>query len=123
LAQRQVRDSGIVISEDGWIEIDNRLKEFKQGLIIEAARIAHKEGHKSVDRTYVQKAFGRLNFPRSSSITWILRIVLGLLISLGLFQLGNLANLSLLNQPLLWVLPVFVIIFVLLISFIFKDFL
>jgi len=123
LAQRQLRTSGIVISKDGWIEIDNKIEEFKQGLIIEAASIAHKEGHKSVDRTYIQKAFGRLSFPRSTSITWALRIVLGLLISLGLFQLGSLASLSLLYQPLLWVLPIFTIISVLLISFIFKDFL
>jgi len=112
-----------MISEDGWNEIDNRIEEFKQGLIIEAANIAHKESHASVDRTYVQKASGRLKPQKNSSITWILRVVFGLLVSLSLLQLGSLSSLSLLHQPLLLVLPISVIVCVLLTSFVFKDFL
>jgi len=117
------KSSEIAISKDGWAEIDSILEDIKRGLIIEAAHLAHKEGHEIVDRMYIKKVSQHLSLPKASTTTWFLRIILTLSISLVILQIGSLASLSLLYQPLLWILPIFVIFFVIVMTFIFKDYL
>lgn len=120
---KQKRSPEIDVSGDGWEEIDRILENVTRGLIIEAARFAYKEGHRTVDKTYVKEASKRLRILEDSTMKWLLRVVLVLSISLALFQMGSLVSLSLLYQPLLWILPVFVVFLFLALTFTLKDYL
>lgn len=117
------RVSEIAVSPEGWKELGAFLEDLQIGLLIEAADLAHKEGRKVVDKTYVQKVCRRHVLARSSTVTWFLRVVLPLSVTFAIFQIGSLVSLFLLYQPLLWILPIFVFVLVGVTTFVFKEFL
>jgi hypothetical protein len=121
MTRRKSRDSGVKLTQTAWKEIDSILEETQKSLILEAARLAYKNNHEFVDGEYVRKVSRRLAIQQNSAITWVLRLMLALPSALAIMQLGTLISLSI-WQPPLWILPIFVFVWVLVITFIFKDF-
>jgi len=121
MTRRKSRDSGVKLTQIAWKEIDSILEETQNLLIVEAARLAYKNNREFVDGEYVRKVSRRLAIQQNSTITWVLRLMLALPSALAIMQLGTLISLSI-WQPPLWILPIFVFVWVLVITFIFKDF-
>jgi hypothetical protein len=121
MTRRKSRDSGVKLTQIAWKEIDSILEETQNLLIVEAARLAYKNNHEFVDGEYVRKVSRRLAIQQNSAMTWVLRLMLALPSALAIMQLGTLISLSI-WQPPLWILPIFVFVWALVITFIFKDF-
>jgi len=73
------------------------------------------------DWSKIHELARRLAIQQNSAMTWVLRLMLALPSALAIMQLGTLISLSI-WQPPLWILPIFVFVWVLVITFIFKDF-
>jgi hypothetical protein len=117
------RVSEIGVSPEGWKELGAFLEDLQRGLLIEAAHLAHKEGHELVDKAYMQKVCRRQTLAQSSTVTWFLRAVLPISVTFVALQIGGLASLFLLYQPLLWILPIFVLVLIGVITFVFREYL
>lgn len=108
------------ITEEGAMELKRQDKQYHMLILAHATLLAQKDGLGIIDAVHIRKASKRVTFEQSTTIKWVLAISSLVLVGLALLQMEIIYTSS---QLYLWLLPIFSIAWVIIISYIFKDFL
>lgn len=116
-----------VLLPDGKQELQYKLSRIADAILIEAEKLAHKDGHSFIDKTYIKKASKRIKILSNSKMVWALRIALILMVpsifnQIGILRSQEISKISVGLQNSLWLLPIFSIVLILFLSYAFKDF-
>ena len=111
---------------DAWDEIKDKQETLKNAIFAEAIYLVYKDGHTHVDKTYIRKASKRIKWISSSQkIVWSLRILLLILLPLVIaVQISGLlfiSEVSVIVQFSLWLLPLFSVFLIIILSWVFWD--
>ena len=108
------------MTEEAAKELEKQDVRFHNAVVAYARILAHKDGALYIDESHVKKAIKRIIISEQSDIKWFLTISMLILFGLAMFQITNILHSSELH---LWLLPIFTIIWVPIIAYIFRDFL
>ena len=108
------------MTKEGAEELERQDERLKNAIYAHALLLAQKDGLGFVDAVHIRKASKRVTHKQSSLIKWVLTISMLVLVGLAFFQMAIIYSSSHFS---LWLLPIFSIVWVIIVAFIFKDFL
>lgn len=111
------------ITEEGARELEKQEKILKNAIQANAVVIASKENRLIIDEEHIKKAAALVKNSQSGHIKWFVIVSTGLLFSFATLQVGTLSTIPLGNTLALWILPTVVFVWILILSYVFKDFL
>jgi len=111
------------MTEEAVRELDKQGEILRNAIFANALLTASKENRRVIDEEHIKKASTAVRITQSSRLKWFTVVSIGLLFSFATLQLGTLATMSFGNTPALWILPSVVFIWILILSYTFKDFL
>jgi hypothetical protein len=108
------------ITKKGAEELEKQNKQIREVILAYAKILAYKDGRGAIDEVHIRKASKRVTFEQSDAIKWVLTISMLVLFGFAVFQMAIIYSSS---QSYLWLLPIFSIAWVIIVTYIFKDFL
>ena len=117
------------ITTEGAEELRRQNELFHDAIFSTANLLAIKEGRVAIDEVHIKKASKRVSVVQSSRIKWVLAMSMLLLVGLAIFQMSLIPAISQLDRPTpidplhLWILPIFSIAWVAIVTYVLRDFL
>jgi len=108
------------ITEEGAKELEKQNKQIHDAILAYAKLLAYKDGRGAIDEVHIKKASKRVTYEQNSTIKWVLAMSIAGLLGLAFFQIAVIYSSS---QLYLWLLPIFSIAWVIIVTYIFRDFL
>jgi hypothetical protein len=117
-----LRKSGRYITDEGFEELKRQNELFHKAILAYATLLAQRDGLELIEAHHIKKAARRIKttYEESSVIKWVLTMSNLVLAGLALFQMSVIYSSPLLS---LWLLPIYSIVWVMVITFIFREFL
>jgi hypothetical protein len=107
------------ITKEGATELEKQDKQFQRVILAHATLLAQKDGLGLIEAVHVKKASKKVTHEPSNAIKWVLAMS-SVLLGLAFFQMAIIYASS---QLYLWLLPIFSIVWVIAVAYIFRDFL
>ena len=108
------------ITEEGAKEFEKQNEQIRDAILAYARLLAYKDGRGAIDEVHIRKASKRVTFEQSNATKWVLAVSMLVLFGLATFQMAIIYASS---QLYLWLLPIFSIAWVIIVTYIFRDFL
>jgi hypothetical protein len=108
------------MTEEGARELEKTDKQFHDAILANATLLAQKDGRVTIDEVHIKKASRRITSEQNGAIKWVLAISSLVLIGFAFFQMSIICNSS---QLYLWLLPIYSILWVIVVAYILRDFL
>jgi len=107
------------ITKEGATELERQDKRFQRAILAHATLLAQKDGVGLIEAVHIKEASKKVTFEQSSALKWVLAMS-SVLLGLAFFQMAIIYASS---QLYLWLLPIFSIVWVVVVAYIFRDFL
>jgi len=110
------------ITAEAAKELEKAGEQIRRVVLAHATLLADEEGTTLINETHIKKAFKKVRRESKEKgiVKWFLRITLALLLPLAFFQISQIADSS---QLSLWLLPCAVIFWIIIFSYLFRDYL
>lgn len=106
------------ITEEGAKELERQDKRFRKVIFAHATLLAQKDELGIVDMVHIKKASKRVTYEQNSAIKWVLVISMLVLVGLAFLQMAIIYASS---QFYLWLLPLFSIVWTIVVAYVFRD--
>jgi len=113
---------GRYITDEGFEELKRQDELFHNAILAYATLLAQKDGLGLIEAHHIKKAARKIKttYDGSSIIKWVLMISNLVLAGLAFFQMSIIHSSPLLS---LWLLPIYSIVWVIVVTYIFREFL
>jgi hypothetical protein len=101
-----------------FVKVD---KKIQNAVWTTASLYAKKDGRPVIEKTHIKKAISLVRRTETSSIKWFVTVSIAVLLTFATLQLGVIYTESTINVTALVILPAVVIIWVMLLSYIFRE--
>lgn len=108
------------MTKEGAIELEKTDKRFHDATFAYANLLAQKDGRGAIDEVHIKKAFKRVTHEQDSTIKFVLAISSLVLVGFAFFQMSIIYASS---QIYLWLLPIYSILWVIVLAYLFRGFL
>ena len=108
------------MTEEGAKRFTKKRKDFQNAIFAYATLLAQKDGMDLINEVHIEKASRRVNYVQNTAIKWVLTISMVVLVGLAFFQM---AVIYASFQLSLRLLPIFSIVWTIVVAYVLRDFL